>query len=42
MGFDDAASRIISATASGPRKRFREAGADSLPDYELQEIILFA
>ena len=35
------ASHIISAIARGCRRRFREAGPDALPDYELLELILF-
>jgi len=41
MGFKEAAKPHYLGHRERLRKRFREAGADSLPDYELLELILF-
>jgi DNA repair protein RadC len=41
MGFKDAAKPHYFGHRERLRKRFRDAGADSLPDYELLELILF-
>jgi DNA repair protein RadC len=41
MGFKDAGKPHYLGHRERLRKRFREAGADALPDYELLELILF-
>jgi DNA repair protein RadC len=41
MGFNDAAKPHYLGHRERLRRRFREAGADALPDYELLEMILF-
>ncbi len=41
MGFDEAAKPHYLGHRERLRKRFREASADSLPDYELLELVLF-
>ena len=42
MGFKDAAAKPhYLGHRERLRRRFREAGADALPDYELLELILF-
>lgn len=41
MGFDDAAKPHYLGHRERLRKRFREAGPDALPDYELLELVLF-
>lgn len=41
MGFKDAGRPHYLGHRERLRKRFREAGADALPDYELLELILF-
>ena len=41
MGFKDAGKPHYLGHRERLRRRFREAGADSLPDYELLELILF-
>ena len=41
MGFKDAGKPHYLGHRERPRRRFREAGPDSLPDYELLELILF-
>src|SRR6476646_1985457 len=41
MGFKDAGKPHYLGHRERLRRRFREAGADALPDYELLEMILF-
>jgi DNA repair protein RadC len=41
MGFDDPAKPHYLGHRERLRKRFREGGADALPDYELLELVLF-
>jgi DNA repair protein RadC len=41
MGFKDAGKPHYLGHRERLRKRFREAGADALPDYELIELVLF-
>jgi DNA repair protein RadC len=41
MGFKDAAKPHYFGHRERLRKRFRDAGSDALPDYELLELILF-
>ena len=41
MGFKDAGKPHYFGHRERLRRRFREAGADALPDYELLELILF-
>ena len=41
MGFNEAAKPHYLGHRERLRKRFREAGADALPDYELLELVLF-
>ena len=41
MGFKDAGKPHYLGHRERLRRRFRDAGADSLPDYELLELILF-
>lgn len=41
MGFKDAGKPHYLGHRERLRKRFREAGADALPDYELLELVLF-
>ena len=41
MGFKDAGKPHYLGHRERLRRRFREAGADALPDYELLELILF-
>ncbi|HUU24283.1 MAG TPA: DNA repair protein RadC [Methyloceanibacter sp.] len=41
MGFEDAAKPHYLGHRERLRKRFRAAGADALPDYELLELVLF-
>jgi DNA repair protein RadC len=41
MGFKDAGKPHYLGHRERLRKRFREAGADAVPDYELIELILF-
>jgi DNA repair protein RadC len=41
MGFKDAGKPHYLGHRERLRRRFREAGADSLPDYELLELILY-
>ncbi|MCJ7787424.1 MAG: hypothetical protein MUP20_01710, partial [Methyloceanibacter sp.] len=41
MGFKDAAKPHYLGHCERLRKRFRDAGPDALPDYELIELILF-
>ena len=41
MGFKDAGKPHYLGHRERLRRRFREAGPDSLPDYELLELILF-
>ena len=41
MGFKDAAKPHYLGHRERLRKRFRDGGADALPDYELLELILF-
>ncbi|MGH6737308.1 MAG: RadC family protein [Methyloceanibacter sp.] len=41
MGFKDAAKPHYLGHRERLRKRFREGGADALPDYELLELVLF-
>src|SRR6478672_9609274 len=41
MGFKDAGKPHYLGHRERLRRRFREAGADALPDYELLETILF-
>jgi DNA repair protein RadC len=41
MGFKDAAKPHYFGHRERLRKRFRDAGTDALPDYELLELILF-
>jgi len=41
MGFKDAGKPHYLGHRERLRRRFREAGADALPDYELLELVLF-
>jgi DNA repair protein RadC len=41
MGFKDAGKPHYLGHRERLRQRFREAGADAIPDYELLELILF-
>jgi DNA repair protein RadC len=41
MGFKDAGKPHYLGHRERLRRRFREAGADALPDYELLQMILF-
>jgi DNA repair protein RadC len=41
MGFNDAGKPHYLGHRERLRKRFRDAGADALPDYELLELVLF-
>ena len=41
MGFKDAGKPHYLGHRERLRKRFREAGADALPDYEMTELVLF-
>jgi DNA repair protein RadC len=41
MGFKDAGKPHYFGHCERLRRRFREGGADALPDYELLELILF-
>ena len=41
MGFKEAGKPHYTGHRERLRRRFREAGADALPDYELLELILF-
>ena len=41
MGFKDAGKPHYLGHRERLRRRFREAGPDALPDYELLELILF-
>ena len=41
MGFKDAGKPHYLGHRERMRKRFREAGADALPDYEMIELVLF-
>ena len=41
MGFKDAGQPHYLGHRERLRRRFREAGADALPDYELLELVLF-
>ena len=41
MGFKDAGKPHYLGHRERSRKRFRDAGADALPDYELIELVLF-
>ena len=41
MGFKDAGKPYYPGHRERLRRRFRDAGADALPDYELLELILF-
>ena len=41
MGFKDAGKPHYLGHRERLRQRFREAGADAVPDYELLELILF-
>src|ERR1041384_6169557 len=41
MGFKDAGKPHYFGHRERLRRRFREAGADAVPDYELLELILF-
>jgi len=41
MGFKDAGKPHYLGHRERLRKRFRDAGADALPDYEMTELVLF-